>query len=396
MVTGKTGAGRRNAAAHRGRRTLSSEVHAHFLDAIYAAAADPSRWAEVFALVERHMGGFGTIYERNVSDPQSHRLAAASLDPRFADLYNGYYNATNIWATSPKGGELPIYVTEEVIDGKALERTEFYGDWLRPQGLKHGLSCRVVGTGGRSLHLGLVREPRFGAYDSGEIQFLQSLAPHLQRAVEISERLGVAEGRANGSFEALGGLGVAAFLVDGRGVVQSVNAAAERLLGEGCGISVRAGRLTAGSLSGDAALSRVIAKATGAGRTPSGRSGEVLTLGGGDPRTALSVTAVPLEERRRELGFSCGPLAIVMIARPRAQAPPSPEILRRRYELTAAEARLAEALCGGATLASYAAEVGIGVTTVKTHLRALFAKVGENRQVDLVRRLLADAGRRPG
>ncbi|HUH10582.1 MAG TPA: hypothetical protein VLZ73_08535 [Brevundimonas sp.] len=377
--------------AGRGReRTLSFEAQAAFLDAIYAAAADPELWAEVFALVERHLGGFGTIYQRSTDDPRSHRLAAASLDPRFFELYNGYYNATNVWATSPKGGHLPLYETEDVIDGSALERTEFYADWLRPQGLKHGLSCRVGGGGGRSLHLGLVREPRFGVYDRGEIHFLRGLAPHLHRAVEISHRLGVAEGRADGSFEALGRLGVAAFLVDGRGVVQSINAAAERLLGEGCGLAVRAGRLTAGSLSGDAVLGRMIAGATGEGRTASGRTGDVVALGGSDPRTALSVTAVPLEERRREAGFGCGPLAVIMVTRPRALAAPSAESLRRRYGLTPAEVRLAAALCGGATLAGYAVNTGTGVTTVKTHLGALFAKVGENRQVDLVRRLLAD------
>jgi DNA-binding CsgD family transcriptional regulator len=63
--------------------------------------------------------------------------------------------------------------------------------------------------------------------------------------------------------------------------------------------------------------------------------------------------------------------------------------LAERYRLTPAEARLAAHIGGGGSVAAYAAGYEISVGTVRTHLKAVFAKVGVHRQADLVR-LLAD------
>ena len=54
------------------------------------------------------------------------------------------------------------------------------------------------------------------------------------------------------------------------------------------------------------------------------------------------------------------------------------------------EARLVAALCAGRTLAEFAGAGGVSLTTARTHLVAAFAKTGENRQADLIRRVLGD------
>ena len=46
------------------------------------------------------------------------------------------------------------------------------------------------------------------------------------------------------------------------------------------------------------------------------------------------------------------------------------------FSLTAAEARLARALCHGETLEEYALDQGVKLPTVKTQLRAIFLKHG--------------------
>lgn len=54
------------------------------------------------------------------------------------------------------------------------------------------------------------------------------------------------------------------------------------------------------------------------------------------------------------------------------------------FALTAAEARLARALCHGETLEDYAEAHGVKLPTVKTQLRAIFSKTQTDRQVSLV------------
>jgi DNA-binding CsgD family transcriptional regulator len=57
------------------------------------------------------------------------------------------------------------------------------------------------------------------------------------------------------------------------------------------------------------------------------------------------------------------------------------------------------AIAGGATPAEAAAQLGIAVPTVRTHLKAVFLKTATERQAELVRTLsalLAVAGREGG
>lgn len=58
--------------------------------------------------------------------------------------------------------------------------------------------------------------------------------------------------------------------------------------------------------------------------------------------------------------------------------------LMSMFGLSAAEARLARALCHGETLEEYAEAQGVKLPTVKTQLRAVFGKTQTDRQVTLV------------
>jgi DNA-binding CsgD family transcriptional regulator len=54
------------------------------------------------------------------------------------------------------------------------------------------------------------------------------------------------------------------------------------------------------------------------------------------------------------------------------------------WGLTAAEARLATAMCRGTNLKDYAQFEGISRETARTHLKRAMAKLNVSRQVDLV------------
>ena len=77
----------------------------------------------------------------------------------------------------------------------------------------------------------------------------------------------------------------------------------------------------------------------------------------------------------------------VVIHDPASQQPVGAETLTSLYGLTDAEARLASALSGGHSLESAAVLLHVQPSTVRAHLKAVFRKVGVNRQQDLVRLL---------
>lgn len=61
--------------------------------------------------------------------------------------------------------------------------------------------------------------------------------------------------------------------------------------------------------------------------------------------------------------------------------------LMELFGLSAAEARLARALCHGDSLEEYATDLGLKLPTVRTQLRSVFAKTATERQASLVRLL---------
>lgn len=62
--------------------------------------------------------------------------------------------------------------------------------------------------------------------------------------------------------------------------------------------------------------------------------------------------------------------------------------LEQLYGLTRAEARLAEALANGRTLAEYGALAGISLNTVKTLCKRLYAKTGHHSRGAFIRDVL--------
>lgn len=86
---------------------------------------------------------------------------------------------------------------------------------------------------------------------------------------------------------------------------------------------------------------------------------------------------------------------LVMVASgPAYPRPPSIEGLRRLYKLTATEALVARALAASDqshSPTSIADELGVELSTIRTHLRSIQSKLGAESQTDLVRRLLSSA-----
>jgi DNA-binding CsgD family transcriptional regulator len=65
------------------------------------------------------------------------------------------------------------------------------------------------------------------------------------------------------------------------------------------------------------------------------------------------------------------------------------ETLERLYGMTAAECRVAAAVCAGETLCAVGERLGVSENTVKTQLQNVYQKTGTHRQAQLVKVLLS-------
>jgi len=357
------------------------------IDAAYASAADRARWPAFLDRLSHKVGGPATIYRWSKAAPDDNRPLIDNFGEAGRD-YEAHYRHHNVWVTDAANLREAIIPSEQITRLDDLERTEFYNDWLRPQGLKHGVSCQLSDRHGLSYSLGLIRAPARGEFGAGDLRFLTAAMPHVQRALELGHQLERLERQAGGALEAFTALGMGALTVDRLGRVVYANAAADRLLAATPALSLRSGRLGAVREALDAPLRGAIAAATGQGRRLRGRTGAVLAI----PRLdapPLTLSVLPLQDEDRP-GPEHEPLALLILNDPQQSAGGSQEALSAVYGLTAAEAALAAALLGGETLAAYARRVGLALPTVKTQLASVFAKVGVNRQADLMRVLAAN------
>lgn len=76
--------------------------------------------------------------------------------------------------------------------------------------------------------------------------------------------------------------------------------------------------------------------------------------------------------------------ALLILCDPEHRSEPSQDLLMQAFEFTSAEARVARQLACGESLEEIAQQHGVALGTVRSQVKAIFAKAGTRRQVELV------------
>ena len=99
---------------------------------------------------------------------------------------------------------------------------------------------------------------------------------------------------------------------------------------------------------------------------------------------------LPLRPGR--LPLDAGTVAAVFVAQADTPFVPPTKIVAALFGLTPAEARVFEQIVAGRTVAEASDALGIGRSTVRTHLLRLFDKTGVRRQAELIQIATSLAG----
>ncbi|AWN36741.1 helix-turn-helix transcriptional regulator [Methylobacterium radiodurans] len=367
----------------------SEETVSDLIDRFYEAALRPELWRETLEASARVFGAEGALMLPGPDAPLE--LACNPfLDAAIADgLARGWlaHNPRVLRGIPAMRDPTRVLTEQHIFTPRELDHMPFHAEYVNAHGLRHFAGLYLVPAGGRSLILSLERAPRSGAFGQGEIDALERVVPHLQRAGRLALR--IAEARAGSALEAFDLLRCAGMLLDGAGAVLRMNARAAALMGRG--LNVLQGALIAQHGPSNAALGRLIGGAVRAeGRLgPVCRPVAVPRPGGAPP---LVVHAAPLPGAAGDLFQQAR--AVLLIVDPAEAHPPGEALLREIYGLTTAEARLARMLADGRDLGDAADALGVAVSTARTQLKAVFAKTGTRRQAQLAV-LLAGLGRGP-
>jgi len=353
---------------------------------IYDAALEPEQWP---VALEHIAGLLGAMHAHLWEGDANQRLGSvgwAGAAPAFVQAYEEHYVRTDPFAlarTWPSGSIL----TDAMVTPRAtLERSAFFQEWARPQGMHTAIGANVVIEDGTVAVLVATRTKHDGTFEREQFDLLADVLPHLQRARRINLGLSGANGSQHVACAALNTLSPGVVIVDASCRVMFANHAAEKTLTASDGIGSGPAGLFAMTVPLTNKLRALIAQATGTGNGPP--TGGALLL---ERRSMMRPYHALISPMCTDIGLgvlaSRRPAAMILLVDPERDPPRLEQRLRTLYNLTAAEARVACEIHKGTSLNAIAELLGVQASTVRTHLHHIFEKTGTRRQSELVRQI---------
>ncbi|KKB09327.1 hypothetical protein VE26_05055 [Devosia chinhatensis] len=368
---------------------MTTEQLAEVSSVLFAAAMDPSRWQDFLTrlsthtgMVKTHLYGYDTRV--NFALPALHH----GYDPDFMQSYAERYGALNAWA--PGLGRSPIgqpVRSAECLPEDELLKTEFYNDWLRPQGdYRSGAGVVLARDSSRFFVFGGNMTQRHAQFEDDWLHVLRLLAPHMGLALEIGRNM--FDGAANAALGVTTppGQGGAVMAMTLRRQLRYANAAALALAESGDVLAYdHAGHARFVDPNADDALSLALANLRW-GRAAASGSARAMDSGG----NARIVRFARIDSDRLgyiPVGFETSsgePLLIVSIQPDRAM-PSLRKALRDRFGLTESEIEVSILVGDGMPAEQIAHRRDVSVHTVRDQIKASLRKTGAGRQTGLVR-----------
>lgn len=222
-------------------------------------------------------------------------------------------------------------------------------------------------------------------------ELLSALQPLLAKIVGVYLVIGDSERRRLIAEYVLETSGVGVALVDAQCGVLTVNSVAHAIMAETGLLGVRDGRLCA-SRQSDQKLLAAHVRTKAAEQSATLRTDCYATMALLRDDNPLPVTAII--RPGPPFGPISAPLrrtAVIVLRDPARRLRLPTSNIEHLFNLTPAEARLAQLLAEGHSVDEAAMQLGVSKHTTRSQLQAIFNKTGTNRQGELVRMLLSSA-----
>lgn len=364
------------------------------IELIYSAVDDVALWPVVLDQIAEAMQGEETLIWTNFADSgATDILCLTRMDPVAMVPYAEYYSSVNVLAErcDRMYQDGKVRYSHRAVPDVEFETTEFYNDYFKPNGMHYSLGLRVQVGDQPPPYLACMRPKHKGPFENAEGTVLETLMPHLQRALKLHLQFTQLRSNVDGLESALDAFDHAVFGLDGMGRVVFSNLHAEDIVRSGDGIRLFNGWLTATRPEENGRLQSQLADAVATGTAGGVSAGGSLLLSRKSGNPPLRLTVTPFLSR---LLGGYGQLAALVFVSDLARTPLSrSSILRSLYRLTPAECRIADLLADGHDANGAAVQIGITLETARFHVKRVLAKTNTHRQPQLMRLMLSLPGK---
>lgn len=356
----------------------------------YDAAMQDGSWAGALARLDSLFDMSGVIFEQHdfINDRFLEFESDGLPEQGLVDWASHYHKICPRLAHIKKKTAGSITVDYQFIDESGIEKHPLYQEFLGAYDSRYFLATTLEHDLERYTTISMQRNKRQGHASAHDVELLQLLSPHLQRAFLLKRKLGLERQKVSDYQAAFQSLSVGVLIVDDTGALDFINEAARSILSRDQNVRI---------------LGKQLVFSDPVSRTHYGFARAALQ---DDAHCQLEPIAVAQDGLSPPLRFDFLPLPemtefaryldvdqetkkrlLILITDPARTSQPPVQLLRDCYQLSAAEAELALSLSRGQTLRQHADKKDVTYATVRTQLVSLRGKMGERDQAGVIRQV---------
>jgi PAS domain-containing protein len=322
----------------------SVEKFSDLIGSIYDCVIAPERWTEVLDQICADFGfATGALSVASLSNMKAVVNAVSGSDlAQMAQNGVGYGpDIIELWGGAERIQQYPLgepIVQSQAVRPDVISSNRYYREWALPKGLFDAVAVGLVRDRTMVGNAIFSQHESAGRIDDAQVDGLRLLAPHIRRAVTISNLFDMKTVEANTFAATVEALTVGVVLADEDSNIVHTNAAAAAMLAAGDPIVTRHGRIAVQSAATTAALQSAVAQAAKDEATLGQKGiGIPIPRQGGDP---LVIHVLPLRRSHTRSGLIQSAAAAVFVTS--ASGPPRlpHDALNQLYDLTPAEIRI--------------------------------------------------------
>lgn len=358
---------------------VSAEVLSRLLLKLYAAPNRPELWPEFLVEFTGLLGlpGAAILYH-DMKNEQYGLHTGTGVDPEAQLLYQQHYGKMDPWRPrflKKKEGELAF--GDELCPPEELRKTEFYNDLLLKFDARLFCGIATLKEPDRIEEISLYQRWQDKPPGKETLDLLNLILPHLQSALRLRRNVQQLHSENHDLEHSLDALPTGIALIGEDGQCVFVNKMARELLDRSHGLAFKNSRISAIQPAESTRLQSLIDGAVRTGRGQGGSHGGAMLI------TAPKGNKLHVAVHPFRSGGSV--FAIAILSDPNRAPASAPQLMQALYGLTAAESVVANQVSQGRTPAEIAECNQVSQETVRSQMKAVFAKTGVRRQSELVR-----------
>jgi len=318
-----------------------------------------------------------------VSEQPDHTPIAAVLD--YIREYHRIDPHTAYMAARPIGETLH---TLDVFPAATMVEHPFYRDFWLPYNVRSLVGTKIAENERLVAMIGLMRYLDAPALTPAEVRIVGKYFGHLVTAFRIANHLQKLHVTAVVGHALMAASDRPMILIDKHHEILAANPPARAFLDAGDTLFAQNETLRCRVSTSERALTQAVV-ALGTVQTTSGPSTKRRAIRlMGRKGTSVLCSLWDIRPEATMGAFGPQPSVLLTVAVPRTGSEIDPTLLGSLFELTPAEVRLAGELMKGTDLAHVAEVQHLSITTIRSHLNAIFTKTDTHRQAELVELLL--------